>query len=195
MRDLPPLKALRAFEACYRLRSFTRAAGTLNVGQPAISHQIRLLERDLGVELFEKRGSVIHATEEADTLYAAIAPAFFSIVEASRSIRRAASTNDVTLATYSGIAAYWISPRLLDYASRRMTFPSESSPPIVMTRSCWQMSIAPFCSDAASGLDSKPSSSFRRKSSPSPPRRSPTNSTVSRRRPDPARAPHPSRRP
>jgi len=112
MRDLPPLKALRAFEACYRLRSFTRAASTLNVGQPAISHQIRLLERDLGVELFEKRGSIIHATEEADTLYAAIAPAFFSIVEASRSIRRAASMNDVTLATYSGIAAYWISPRL-----------------------------------------------------------------------------------
>lgn len=112
MRDLPPLKALRAFEACYRLRSFTRAASTLNVGQPAISHQIRVLERDLGVELFEKRGSAIHATEAADTLYSVISPAFFSIVEASRALRRAGSKRDVRLATYSGIAAYWISPRL-----------------------------------------------------------------------------------
>lgn len=112
MRDLPPLKALRAFEACYRLRSFTRAASALNVGQPAISHQIRLLERDLGVVLFKKRGSIIQSTEEADTLYSTISSAFFSIVEASRALRRTGSKKDVRLATYSGIAAYWITPRL-----------------------------------------------------------------------------------
>ena len=46
MHDLPPLKAVRAFEACYRLGSYTRAAAQLNVQQPAISHQIRLLETD-----------------------------------------------------------------------------------------------------------------------------------------------------
>lgn len=51
MKNLPPLKAVTAFEACYRLKSFTRAAASLNVRQPAISHQIRLLEQDLGAKL------------------------------------------------------------------------------------------------------------------------------------------------
>jgi len=112
MRDLPPLRALRAFEACYRLRSFTRAAQSLNVGQPAISHQIGLLERDLGVELFKKQGSTMQATDHADSLYSVIAPAFLSIAETARSMRRLAFADEVTLATYPGVAAYWASPRL-----------------------------------------------------------------------------------
>ncbi|WP_419902906.1 LysR family transcriptional regulator [Kiloniella sp.] len=112
MRDLPPLKALRAFEACYRLRSYTRAAEQLNVGQPAISHQIRQLEQDLGVKLFEKRGSLISATKEADSYYQETAPALGRIAEASKVLRNKTADNTVTLATYPGIAAYWALPRL-----------------------------------------------------------------------------------
>ncbi len=112
MRDLPPLKALRAFEACYRLRSYTRAAGQLNVGQPAISHQIRQLEQDLGVKLFLKKGSLITATKEADSYYQETAPALGRIAEASKNLRNKTDDNIVTLATYPGIAAYWALPRL-----------------------------------------------------------------------------------
>ena len=55
-KPLPPLTSLRAFEAAARLLSFTRAARELHVTPAAISHQIRGLERHLGVELF-RRGS------------------------------------------------------------------------------------------------------------------------------------------
>ena len=48
---LPPMQALRAFEAAARERSLTRAAAALNVTHGAISHQIKALESDLGVRL------------------------------------------------------------------------------------------------------------------------------------------------
>jgi LysR family transcriptional regulator, glycine cleavage system transcriptional activator len=112
MRDLPPLKALRVFEACYRLRSYTGAGPRLNVGQPAISHQIRQLEADLGVTLFVRKGSAVAATPEADLLYEETAPALTQIAAASRRLRRRAAAREVALATYPGVAAYWASPRL-----------------------------------------------------------------------------------
>jgi LysR family glycine cleavage system transcriptional activator len=116
MHDLPPLRALRAFDLCYRLRSFTGAAKRLNVGQPAISHQIRLLERDLEVTLFEKRGSQIRATPEADAYFEEIAPALARIADASRRRRAAARTGPpgISLGTYPGIAAHWVLPRIAE---------------------------------------------------------------------------------
>ncbi len=55
-RRLPPLNALRAFEAAGRHLSFTRAAGELSVTQAAISHQVRKLEERLNTRLFERHG-------------------------------------------------------------------------------------------------------------------------------------------
>lgn len=123
MHDLPPLKAIRAFESCYRLRSFTRAAAKLNVGQPAISHQIKQLEKDLGVALFIKRGAQVMATPEADLLYEQIAPALARIAEASRRLRAGSSETETVLATYPGVAAYWASPRLSLLRERKGGFP------------------------------------------------------------------------
>ena len=51
---LPPLSALRAFEAAARLESFSKAAEELNVTPAAVSHQIHALEEDLGVQLFRR---------------------------------------------------------------------------------------------------------------------------------------------
>lgn len=116
MRDLPSLRAVRAFEACYRLGSFTRAARELNVGQPAISHQIRQLETDLGSRLFEKRGPVTRPTAAADEYYRHVALALTGLAEASRRLRRAGRDNDVTIATYPGIATFWALPRLAPQA-------------------------------------------------------------------------------
>ncbi|MGO1118326.1 LysR substrate-binding domain-containing protein [Rhodovibrionaceae bacterium A322] len=112
MTDLPPLRAVRAFEVCYRLRSYTQAAARLNVGQPAISHQIRMLEKDLGCQLFVKKGSSIRATAEADAFYETIAPALNAISAVSQRLRRSSEENNLTLATYPGLAAYWVLPRL-----------------------------------------------------------------------------------
>ena len=62
---LPPLSALRAFEAAARHLSFTRAAQELHVTQTAISHQIRALEDLLGVKLFRRLPRGLVLTEEA----------------------------------------------------------------------------------------------------------------------------------
>lgn len=112
MRDLPPLKSLRVFEACVRLGSFTKAARELNVGQPAISHQINVLERDLGIALFERRGALTVPTADALTYCRAIASALGSMAKASSAIRRRGRQPALTVATYPGIAMFWLMPRL-----------------------------------------------------------------------------------
>lgn len=118
MRDLPSLKAVRAFEACYRLGSYTRAAGELNVQQPAISHQIRLLEADLGVTLFVKRGAAMDPTEQAHDYYRTVATALGDIDRASARLRRRRHDDSITLATYPGIASFWVLPRLAKLKAR-----------------------------------------------------------------------------
>ena len=112
MRDLPPLKAVRAFEACYRLGSYTRAAAELNVQQPAISHQIRRLETDLGVALFMKRGSAMEPTGQGHDYYRTVSMALGDIGRASARLRRRRQDDSITLATYPGIASFWVLPRL-----------------------------------------------------------------------------------
>ena len=61
---LPPLNALRAFEASARQLSFTRAAEELFVTQAAISHQIKALEENLGIKLFMRKNRALLLTEE-----------------------------------------------------------------------------------------------------------------------------------
>ena len=60
---LPPLNALRAFEAAARHLSFTKAAAELHVTQAAISHQIKTLEEHLGVPLFQRRNKAVLLTD------------------------------------------------------------------------------------------------------------------------------------
>jgi DNA-binding transcriptional LysR family regulator len=112
MHDLPPLKSLRVFEACIRLGNFTRAARELNVGQPAISHQIHALEKDLDVELFERRGALTVPTAEALAYYQTIANSLSDIARASARLRRNSRQDALTLATYPGIAMFWLMARL-----------------------------------------------------------------------------------
>ncbi|MBX5012737.1 LysR family transcriptional regulator [Rhizobium lentis] len=117
MRGMPPLKALRVFEACIRLGTFTAAARELNVGQPAISHQIQALEKDLGLTLFERNGGVINPTAEALAYHARIASALTDIAMATRSLRERASGPSLTLGTYPGLAMFWLMPKLANLRS------------------------------------------------------------------------------
>ena len=112
MRDLPPLKALRAFEACFRYNSYTKAAVSLNVGQPAISHQIRALESDLGKRMFQKNGASIEPTAEARVFYNTISPALEAIASAARNLRNQGDYQGVQIGSYPGLATYWLGPRL-----------------------------------------------------------------------------------
>jgi LysR family glycine cleavage system transcriptional activator len=112
MHDLPPLKSLRVFEACIRLGNFTKAARELNVGQPAISHQINALERDLGTRLFERRGVLTVPTSDALVYYRSIAGALQDMASASVALRKSKRLPGLALATYPGIAMFWLLPRL-----------------------------------------------------------------------------------
>jgi LysR family transcriptional regulator, glycine cleavage system transcriptional activator len=62
-RPLPPLNALRAFEAAARHLSFSRAAEELHVTPAAVSHQIKQLEEHLTIRLFHRRNRAVHLTE------------------------------------------------------------------------------------------------------------------------------------
>jgi len=112
MHNLPPLNSLRVFEACVRLGNFTRAAKELHVGQPAISHQIHALECNLGLALFERRGARTIPTPEALIYYRSIAGGLSDMARASSMLRKSKRPPGLTLATYPGIAMYWVMPRL-----------------------------------------------------------------------------------
>ncbi len=69
MRKLPPLNAVRAFEAAARHESFTAAANELCVTVTAISHQVRQLEAILGRKLFERSGRAVVLTAEGHAVF------------------------------------------------------------------------------------------------------------------------------
>lgn len=118
MQRLPSLKSLRVFEACVRLGSFSKAAKELNVGQPAVSHQIRSLEQDLGKQLFERQGTRAIPNEAAMIYYRVVAGAFEDMARASQCIRQSARAPGLRIGTYPGIAMFWLMPKLAKLKKR-----------------------------------------------------------------------------
>ena len=84
MYKMPPLNALRAFEAAARHLSLTRAAQELNVSPGAVSHQIRGLEALLQIELFERRVRAIALTPAGKLLYPGLQNGFMLSKRRSR---------------------------------------------------------------------------------------------------------------
>ena len=85
-RLLPPLNALRAFEAAGRHQSFSRAAAELNVSHSAISRHVRGLEDRLGVQLFQEAGIGVALSEDGRAYLAQISPALDAIAEATEAV-------------------------------------------------------------------------------------------------------------
>ena len=111
-RPLPSLNALRAFEAAARHLSFTRAASELNVTQTAISHQIKGLEEQLGVQLFRRLPRGLLLTEEAQRYAPALRAAFEQIVAATEQLCAGGTGGALMLSTVPSFAAKWLVPRL-----------------------------------------------------------------------------------
>jgi LysR family glycine cleavage system transcriptional activator len=76
LKQLPPLKALKGFEAATRHQSIRDAADELCLTHPAVSHQVQLIEDALGVTLFVQEGRHIVSTEEGKVLYPYVRAAF-----------------------------------------------------------------------------------------------------------------------
>jgi LysR family glycine cleavage system transcriptional activator len=109
---LPPLAALRAFEAAARHLSFTRAAQELHVTQTAISHQIRALEDLLGVKLFRRLPRGLVLTEEAQRYLPPVRDAFDRLDAATDELLAARAGGPVTASVLPSFAARWLVPRL-----------------------------------------------------------------------------------
>src|SRR5580692_5226428 len=109
---LPPLSALRAFEAAARLQSFSKAADELNVTPAAISHQIHALEEDLGVSLFNRRNRAVALTASARVLLPGLTEAFAGIQASVRRLRAHNDTGTLNVTASPSFAGKWLVQRL-----------------------------------------------------------------------------------
>ena len=112
MANLPSLNGLRAFEAAARHLSFTRAAAELNVTQTAISHQIRRLEDQLGLRLFERRNRALALTREAQGYLPPVRAAFEDLRQATARLQRPEREDVLTVSTTASLAAKWLVSRV-----------------------------------------------------------------------------------
>ncbi len=112
VRRLPPLNALRVFEAAARHLSFTRAAGELNVTQAAVSHQIKSLEERLGLSLFRRINRGLLLTDEGQTMLVPVSEALDLIAGALERLQSVESTGILTVSVLPSFAAKWLVPRL-----------------------------------------------------------------------------------
>jgi LysR family transcriptional regulator, glycine cleavage system transcriptional activator len=112
--DLPPLEALRAFDAAARHLSFTRAAGELFVTQSAVSKQVGALESALATRLFERRTRALALTAAGERLQRATETAFGALRAAAAELR-GGDEPTITLATTQAFASFWLIPRLADF--------------------------------------------------------------------------------
>jgi LysR family glycine cleavage system transcriptional activator len=111
-RRLPPLNALRAFEAAARLGSFARAADELAVTAAAISQQVRLLEADLGVTLFRRLARGLVVTEAAKRALPELGKAFAHLQRAVEGVRGDPLAGSLVVSAIPSFAACWVVPRL-----------------------------------------------------------------------------------
>ncbi|KAF1030015.1 MAG: Glycine cleavage system transcriptional activator [Burkholderia plantarii] len=112
LRRLPPLNALRAFEAAARHQSFSRAADELFVTHGAISHQIRGLEEELGVALFLRHGRRLSLTDAGERYARQVRAALTLLADATLDVRAADRGNRLIVSATQSFAARWITPRI-----------------------------------------------------------------------------------
>lgn len=109
---LPPLNALRTFEAAARHLSFTKAAEELFVTQAAVSHQIKALEEHLGVKLFRRRNRTLVLTEEGQALLPSVRDGFALLALGVRRLRERAGRGTLTISVMPSFGAHWLVGRL-----------------------------------------------------------------------------------
>lgn len=115
MRDIPPLNALKAFEASGRHLNFRLAAEELGVTQGAVAQQVRSLENLLEIKLFERHARGLSLTSEGRRYLPPLRRAFDMIAEATNSL--APGDRVVTISATPSFATRWLVPRLGDFAA------------------------------------------------------------------------------
>lgn len=111
-RRLPPLNALKAFEAAARNLSFTIAADELFVTQAAVSHQIKTLEEHLGLKLFLRKNRSLLLTEEGQGYFLDIRDIFTQLIDATEKLLARGAKGSLTVSLTPSFAIQWLVPRL-----------------------------------------------------------------------------------
>ena len=117
-RQIPPLTALRAFEAAGRHLSFTKAADELHVTQAAISHQVKSLEKYLGLKLFRRLNRTLLLTDAGQLYLPPLTDAFEGITRATHRLRQHLGRARLTVSVLPSFAAGWLVPRLGRFRQR-----------------------------------------------------------------------------
>jgi LysR family transcriptional regulator, glycine cleavage system transcriptional activator len=118
MRRLPPLNALRAFEAAARLGSIKDAAEELAVTPGAVSQQIALLEDRIGTSLFRRLNRALELTEAGRSYFSPVRAAFRQLEEATRRVTAISDGRVLTVSAPPAFAASWLVARLGDFQLR-----------------------------------------------------------------------------
>lgn len=118
MRSLPPLTALRVFEAAGSHLSFTEAAKSINVTQGAVSRQIKQLEDYLGVPLFVRLHHKLELTDAGSQLLPKLEQSFNMMEEAINEIRDPNQRQKMKILVPPTLATRWLARRLADFRER-----------------------------------------------------------------------------
>lgn len=117
-RLLPPLSAVRVFEAAARHLNFTRAADELGMTQAAVSYQIRMIEQRLGTPLFVRAGRRVALSPAGQRLAPQISAAFDMLDDAFGELRES-DQGVLTISAAPGVAGGWLGPRLARFQMAR----------------------------------------------------------------------------
>ncbi|MBD5800618.1 Glycine cleavage system transcriptional activator [Azoarcus sp. Aa7] len=117
MQHRVPLKAIQAFEAAARLSSFALAAEELFVTPSAVSHQIKLLEDQFGVQLFHRVHRAVVLTDSGRRYAEEVSAAFARIDLATRELGRTEKSDILTVHATPSFATQWLMPRLARFSS------------------------------------------------------------------------------
>jgi LysR family glycine cleavage system transcriptional activator len=117
MRKLP-LRSIEAFVVTARTLSLAKAALTLNLTVSAISRRIQILERDLGVQLFQRLPRGLSLTDAGEKYFAALGPSWETVCSATEVARVTAHRRSVKISVMPTFAANWLVPRLVRFHAR-----------------------------------------------------------------------------
>ncbi len=116
-RRLPPLNALKAFEAAARRLSITLAARELGVTPGAVSQQIKVLEDHAGAPLFRREGGAVALTELGTRLQPALREAFEQLKRAAEIVYGPAGRRSLAVSVPPSFAARWLAPRMVRFSA------------------------------------------------------------------------------
>ena len=118
MSQLPPLSAVRVFEAAARLENFTAAAQELGMSQAAVSYQVKLLEERLGLSLFQRAGRKVALTDKGREIAPILTRAFDQMRQGFAALTQDHSTV-LTISCSNSFAHLWLAPRIGAFQMRQ----------------------------------------------------------------------------